>query len=401
MFVLLLLKTKFSAHASKATESVLVNFEGVYKQAQQVKDSNAKENKKLKQVWQKIQNVSTVCDLAFITDFIKCILNPISLYFQETSHLPWHEITLYKQMINKMQNIKNKLCDNMLDMSEMYSSLPLTKDIATQFYGKSQLVYKNCILTKSFRENENPQNPLFVHHSKWISFIDRWIAEIKNDIPNRPVEHTMISQSICPYYILQLANDCINNKIPLETYVSDGNSQILQLCIMVDRNDMQFNQIWPQFKIFKMRVLDIVKNGTLDINFAKSQKELKRHWRKEYELIRLFDTNETLCNDINLYWNFFCFFYSKSQSETHCESAFSKTKYSAAHRPNLDCKRLANISKIQTNGPKFKDEDIFLQKVSKKCAKKFNPPLATGSKFIVSRCLDGRLNKVSGLDFSN
>ena len=181
--------------------------------------------------------------------------------------------------------------------------------------------------------------------------------------------------------------------------MSVGDENVELLCQHINREWMDSEQIIKEFKIFKKRAYKLVESGDLQKSFENNKKSINRKWRREYEIIRLFDTQPNLYNSIHLFWNFFSFFYVQGMSETDCESAYSTIKYSTERRPNLTNTRVSNISIIRKNGPKTGDEDPFLRQTSKKFLMKYNAPLATQSKFLVSRALESQMKKISSLDF--
>ena len=354
----------------------------------------------MKEIWIQMERIDMLGNLCFIYDVMKSTLNPMSMYYQETSHLPWEYIRFYEknlklwdEMIKDLESVSN-------EFNTVYRHFPTLLNTMQQLSVGSTITFKGCELKPSYKTNINQQNPFFPNHKKYIKFLKLWKEEISSDKENTLTEHTMIIDSICPVSLISNVNKVVNRDMSYLNYLKWGVEKLELLCQYIDRDWMKnTDKIIKQYNKFKERVYLLITEGKLIHNFEKSKKKLNRKWRLEYELIKLFDTDNALYNGIETFWNLFVFFYSQGMSETDCESAYSTIKYSTAHRPNLKVQRIGNIIKIKKNGPNAGDEDEFLYAVSNICAIQFNPPLAVQSKYIVSRALEEKLNRISPLDF--
>lgn len=342
------------------------------------KDSKDSKNEALVKIWNQAKYVTMVADLMFLYDFISNFLNPLSLYYQEISHLPWHYLRIYDQNIIKLKIIKNNLSGGIetFDVFKTYDYLPMIREYAIEIFGKSKIEYKNCELLPDLKKNKMPENPLYTMHKKWSKYISKWIAAFENDKRFIKLEHTYIKESICPVFLMEKAQLKISNKINDNEYNEIGQGKLLDLCLYLHRPWMKYEIIFKEFNIFKIRLLNIMKSGELFKSFQNTKSKIDRKWRLEYEIIRMFDTMPDLNKDISEFWSLFCYVYANGMSETDCESQYSQIKYTTTNRPNLETKRLSNISKIRRNGPKLGDENAFLRNVSKKCSILFNAPLA-------------------------
>lgn len=395
-------QTKFLAHQTKSLDSVINQFEGIYKESKKVKDSNAQTNQSMKKIWLKIRHVSTLGRIAFLLDFTRHHLEVMSKYYQQTSHLPWEHIRFHAKSLEIWPEMIKDLELPSDDFNTVYSKFPTLKKIAQEIKCDSEIVFKNCKLEPSTRENTVTNNPFYPYHNQWVKFIKSWITEIETaqkDMSESYPEHKMITDSICPVTIISKIKNVISSKSGYLNYLRFGDDTLERLCKYINKPWMNVNIILKEFNLFKKRAYTMIDNGYLLASYNVTKKIIKRAWKEEYEFIKLFDTDPKLYQGIENFWHLFNFFYVQGLSETDCESQFSTIKYTASHRPNLTIQRLSHITKIQKNGPKCGDEDEFLFKVSKKCLKQFNAPLAIQSKYKISRSLESKLNEISPLDF--
>ena len=400
-------QTKFLQHAQLALQALESNMEGIIKTTAPFKNTTNKKKLCLRKIYQTVTSVLFLGNILFLEDFYS-LLVPIQKHYQHSSHFPWFYVRFYRNFLAKLEqmihNFENETKKTPYNVDVIYEHFTKLGRVAKQLFGMNTIVYKDCSMRKSLQINPT-QDVFFSRHKHWIEWLKNWKNEISIEYNLISKEHKLMEDALCPIKMIEQGELYLQGKIDTETYYLYGFNDSLPELLKHYENKEWIDEetIGFQYLLFKGTVIELLQSQRLNISFENYKKELKKQhksWNKAYELIRLIYTDNTLFYDMQLYLRFFEMVYSDSMSEMKCESEFSSIKYLTRNRPNLSIQNICDQEFIAFNGPKTGDEDGFLLNVAKKMLLKYNAPLATNSKFKVSRALDHRLTQRSVLNFN-
>ena len=121
---------------------------------------------------------------------------------------------------------------------------------------------------------------------------------------------------------------------------------------------------------------------------------MKSGWTLNHEVVRQFDTDETLYRGIEDYLAVFEACYCHCAQEIVCETVAKEVKARLNNgRDRLDRAKVDKGVFIKINGSRLCESDRFVKKSSNKFLRQYRPPLVQKSKYNESRVID-RLNRL-------